>query len=89
MNKKQLIARVQRYMGPGATRSSATAAVNAVLSSIAHAADAPQGIRISGFGTFAVKLKSSETQTTRRLIFRPARSQTSIKISNTKPANKD
>ncbi len=88
MNKKQLIARVQRYMGPGATRSSATAAVNAVLSSIDNTANAPQGIRISGFGTFSVKLKSSESETSRRLIFRPARSQTSIKISNTKPANK-
>ena len=30
MNKKQLIARVQRYMGPGATQSTASAAVEAV-----------------------------------------------------------
>lgn len=77
MNKKQLIARVQRYMGPGATRSSASAALNAVLSSIDKAAAAPQGIRISGFGTFSVKLKASGTETTRRLIFHPARCNTS------------
>lgn len=64
-------------MGPGATRSSATAALNAVLHSIKIAAEAPQGIRIAGFGTFCVKLKSAETETSRRLVFRPARSHPS------------
>lgn len=37
MNKKQLIARIQKYMGPGATRKTATAALDAVLSAVVSA----------------------------------------------------
>lgn len=51
MNKKQLIARVQRYMGPGATRNAASAAVDAVLSSILNAAQ-QEKLHIAHFGTF-------------------------------------
>ena len=53
MNKKQLIARVQRYMGPGATRATASAAVEAVLASIQLAtAEADDKLHIAHFGTF-------------------------------------
>ena len=53
MNKKQLIARVQRYMGPGATRSTASAAVEAVLASILSATQNPgEKLHIARFGSF-------------------------------------
>ena len=53
MNKKQLIARVQRYMGPGATRATASAAVEAVLASIRLAtAETDARLHIAHFGTF-------------------------------------
>ena len=53
MNKKQLIARVQRYMGPGATRNTASAAVEAVLASILDATGSPgDKLHVSRFGTF-------------------------------------
>ena len=66
MNKKQLIARVQRYMGPGATRSTASAAVEAVLASIQAAACEAQKVHIARFGTF-------ETNDKQRLTFRPSK----------------
>ena len=53
MNKKELIARVQRYMGPGATRATASAAVEAVLASIQQAtAETGDKLHIARFGTF-------------------------------------
>ena len=53
MNKKQLIARVQRYMGPGATRATASAAVEAVLASIQLAtSEADDKLHLAHFGTF-------------------------------------
>lgn len=56
MNKKQLIARVQRYMGPGATRATASAAVEAVLASIQQATATPdEKLHIAHFGTFTRK----------------------------------
>ena len=51
MNKKELIAQVQRNMGPGATRSTASAAVEAVLASIRLAAE-QEKLPIAHFGTF-------------------------------------
>lgn len=66
MNKKELIARVQRYMGPGATRSTASAAVKAVLSSIQTAAANNPKLHIARFGTF-------EQNAAQRLTFRPAK----------------
>ena len=51
MNKKELIAQVQRNMGPGATRSTASAAVEAVLASIRLAAQ-QEKLHIAHFGTF-------------------------------------
>ena len=51
MNKKELIAQVQRNMGPGATRSTASAAVEAVLGSILQAT-AEDKLHIAHFGTF-------------------------------------
>ena len=51
MNKKELIAQVQRNMGPGATRSTASAAVEAVLASIRLAAE-QEKLHIAHFGTF-------------------------------------
>ncbi|MDO5470817.1 MAG: HU family DNA-binding protein [Akkermansia sp.] len=66
MNKKQLIARVQRYMGPGATRNTASAAVEAVLASIQQAADTSTKLHIASFGTF-------EQDARERLTFRPAK----------------
>ena len=66
MNRKQLIARVQRYMGPGATRNTASAAVEAVLSSIEQAAHSAPKLHVAHFGTFEVNDKE-------RLTFRPAK----------------
>lgn len=66
MNKKQLIARVQRYMGPGATGSTASAAVEAVLTSIQKAANTNPKLHIAGFGTFRLSPKG-------KLTFSPAR----------------
>lgn len=66
MNKKQLIARVQRYMGPGATGSTASAAVEAVLSSIQKNAQTVPKLHIVGFGTFRLSPKG-------KLTFSPAR----------------
>ena len=73
MNKKQLIARVQRYMGPGATRSTASAAVEAVLASISAEAKNENGVRIMRFGTFVYKKADSETKKDGRLCFHPSR----------------
>lgn len=66
VNKKQLIARVQRYMGPGATGSTASAAVEAVLTSIQKAANTNPKLHIAGFGTFRISPKG-------KLTFSPAR----------------
>ena len=51
MNKKELIAQVQQNMEPGATRSTASAAVEAVLASIRLAAQ-QEKLHIAHFGTF-------------------------------------
>ena len=51
MNKAQLIARVQQHMGSGSTRESASAAVDAVLASIATAAQ-DEKVQLRGFGAF-------------------------------------
>lgn len=52
MNKKELISHVQRAMGPGATRRTATAAVDAVLESIVALAHR-EPLHLTGFGTFS------------------------------------
>lgn len=53
MNKKELLARVQRYMGPGTTRSTAAAAVEAVLGSVLALTQEPgQRLQITHFGAF-------------------------------------
>ena len=69
MNKKQLITRVQRYMGPGATRKTASAAVEAVLSSI-RKESREHVVHIAHFGVL-----NGETiiiPQHKRLIFRPS-----------------
>ncbi len=68
MNKRELIARVQRYMGAGASRDAARAAVNAVLESILLSARTTR-VPISKLGVFEYK----ERRGARRLCFRPAR----------------
>ncbi len=86
MNKRQLIARVQRHMGAGASRDAARAAVNAVLSSILQAAEEENKITLPHLGTFEYRLHQSRDgkglptpsagqprQCTSRLNFRPAR----------------
>lgn len=70
MNKKQLIARVQRYMGPGATRSTASAAVEAVLASIINGSSDAKGVHITRFGTFFKKTKADGNA---KLSFQPSR----------------
>ena len=55
MNKKQLIARVQRYMGPGATQNTASAAVEAVLCAI-RTLSARGRLHITRFGSFEQRL---------------------------------
>ncbi len=67
VNKKQLIARVQRYMGPGATRSTASAAVDAVLNSIQSAALSEPKLHISKLGTFEYSAERG------KIVFRPAK----------------
>ena len=69
MNKRELIARVQRHMGAGATRDAATAAVNAVLAAIVQQAAAGRAA-IPHFGAFSYRPPRSAT---RRLAFAPAR----------------
>lgn len=83
MNKRQLIARVQQYMGPGTGRETATAAVDAVLGSILQACQ-KSPTHLMGFGTFAIRqsparlgydMNSGTTQIwpeSRRLTFHPA-----------------
>ncbi len=85
MNKRELIARVQRHMGVGATREAARAAVSAVLESILQsAAEAPK-VHIAHLGTFEYRnhrersgkgLPSATPKSprnVRRLTFMPAR----------------
>ncbi len=86
MNKRELIARVQRHMGAGASRSAARAAVNAVLESILHSAATDSKTHIARLGTFEYKQHSkrsghglpttppnSRNTRTQRLVFRPAK----------------
>lgn len=60
MNKKQLIARVQRYMGPGATGRTASAAVEAVLSSILSES-VHDKLHIARLGTFETERRRART----------------------------
>ena len=54
MNRAEFISRIRQLMGPGATRRAATAAADAVLSSLAElAAEAP--LHLTHFGTFEQK----------------------------------
>ncbi len=68
MNKGKLIARVQRLMGAGTSRSTAQAAVNAVLDSILQEAQ-NQKVHLAHLGTFEYR----ERRASRRLSFRPAK----------------
>lgn len=84
MNKRQLIARVQYHMGPGATRETAAAAVESVLSSILSAVE-KEKVHIPRFGTFERlhrqarrgfdihRATACQYPPTQRLTFRPAR----------------
>lgn len=89
MNKKELIARVRRYMGPGATGSAASAAVEAVLSSIL--AEVGHGsVHVPKLGTFEMRdtparcgysIAAGKTVTypsTRALTFRPSTALQSV-----------
>ncbi len=69
MNKRELTARVQRYMGAGASRDAARAAVNAVLGSILQAAAEEDKVHLPKLGIFEYR----ERRGSRRLSFRPAR----------------
>ncbi len=83
MNKKQLITRVQRYMGPGATRKTASAAVEAVLSSI-RKESCEKKVHVAHFGVFTEETRAERTGTHpvsgetitipqhKRLVFRPS-----------------
>jgi len=54
VNKKELIAHVRRYMGPGATGNAASAAVEAVFSSIL--AEVEHGsVHVPELGTFELR----------------------------------
>lgn len=54
-------------MGPGATRESAAAAVNAVLDAVGKAAQTTKA-RLPGFGSFETVARSKGA----RLVFRPS-----------------
>ncbi len=86
MNKRELIARVQRHMGAGSTRDAARAAVNAVLESILQAAAEGKNVHIARLGNFEYRERRQRSgqglpgitsdaprPLTRRLHFRPAR----------------
>ena len=64
-------------MGPGATGSTASAAVEAVLTSIQKAANTNPKLHIAGFGTFRISPKG-------KLTFSPARGflSSSIRITH-------
>ncbi len=68
MNKRQLVVRVHRHMGAGATRETALEAVNAVLSSILKATAKGPKVHIPRLGTF----EYIDFDGCRRLTFRPA-----------------
>ncbi len=57
MNKKQLIARVRQLMGAGTTQATASAAVDAVLSSVLSATAEGEKVHISRFGTFEYRTR--------------------------------
>lgn len=83
MNKKQLIARVRQLMGAGTTHATASAAAEAVLSSILAAAESDK-VHITRFGTFEYAERPSrrsydintgtyrEVPASRKLTFRPS-----------------
>lgn len=84
MNKKQLIARVRQLMGAGTTQATASAAAEAVLSSILTAAAKGEKVHITRFGTFEYQTRRTrraydinleaitEIPETRKLTFRPS-----------------
>lgn len=84
MNKKQLIARIRQLMGAGTTQATASAAAEAVLSSILAAAAEGEKVHITRFGTFEYQTRRArraydinaermgEVPETRKLTFRPA-----------------
>lgn len=84
MNKRQLIARVRQLMGAGTTQATASAAVDAVLSSVLSAAEQGGKVHLSRFGTFEYAERPSrrcydintgemtKTAPTRKLTFRPS-----------------
>ena len=81
MNKAQLIARVQQHMGQGSTRETATAAVDAVLDSIAKAAQ-QEKVQLRGFGSFYTKEKKARKghhPVTGETLHIPARDELSFK----------
>ena len=55
MNKRDLIARIAR--DTGATKSSAAAAVDALLDTMTHALKKGEAITFVGFGTFKTSLR--------------------------------
>ena len=55
MNKRDLIARIAR--DTGATKSSAAAAVDALLDTMTHALTKGEAITFVGFGTFKTSLR--------------------------------
>lgn len=71
-------------MGPGATRDSATAAVNAILTAVLRSVPEQKCVRLPGFGTFEqkhiaareIRLPGSSDKShipaRSRLVFRPA-----------------
>lgn len=84
MKKKQLIARVRQLMGAGTTQATASAAAEAVLSSILAAAAEGDKVHITRFGTFEYAERPArrvydintgqmtETVPARKLTFRPS-----------------
>lgn len=69
MNKKQLIARVQRHMGPGTTGNAAAATVEAVLSAIVACAAEEGKTHMPRFGVFRLKQAPAGA----KLLFSPSR----------------
>ena len=84
MNKKQLISRVRQLMGAGTTQATASAAAEAVLSSILAAAAESEKVHITRFGTFENQTRRArhvydinaermtEVAETKKLTFRPS-----------------
>ncbi len=77
MNKADLIAEVQRNLGPECSKLHAEKVVNSVLASIQRGLKKDKEVQLVGFGTFAVKHRKARVgrnpQTNEQIQIKPSR----------------